>query len=657
MLRAYGVRIGLCAVVGLLLGLLISLVTPRKYEAAIQILVDPHLGQPASALTPAERQISDIYDSTAPRTVQTQVEQLTGFKVLDEAAKAVATRRGVSAQSLPELSLINLQKSITVEAVSESDLVTLRIRLSDKDLAAEVAQAIYDAFDDQNHTQSQEAATRAIAVLQSQTAKIDKQLADIDTQLEVLRKKYRAPSIELLVQADVENVKAMQQVMDAAKAEMSAARTRASTLREQLKSVFPTIEAGTTTAPNPIAQQVESQLANARAALAQARIRYEDDHPAVKEQMALVQRYQTELDGLKKQIQASSQKTPNPVYQTLSTQLAAAESEAAGAETKYLTAQTQAAGHTQELSNLPEVQRKMLVLARKQDTLTRLSLDYSQELTTLEAAQRGRLTASTVVSPAIAFPDPVSPNFPLNLGAGLIGGLLLGLLSSFGSESRRSPIRSLSQLNRLTLEPAFRTIPELPFVPIGTDKRPDDVFVALLGNFTRSGKRPYRIGVIGVDADSGATVAACGMAMGAAEEQTAALLVDTARDRGASKRLGISSSETLVDLSSTLTVYRTGGEEHIQANTIFETIQGLEQSHPLTVIDLPPFRANGNPVMYLAGLDECLLLVRAGRTRTVDFLQAQQMLIDSGIPLVTVVLSRARSLDDDFTFMPSEVRS
>ena len=184
MLRAYGFRIGLLAFVGLFVGLLISFLTKPKYEAAIQILVDPHNGMPVPAQSPAERQVADIYESTAPRTVQTQVEQLTGFKVLTEAAKNVADRRGVSVLALPELSLVNLQKSISIEAVSESDLVTLRVRLSDKDMAAEIAQAIYDAFDEQNHSQSQEAAARAISILEDQTKKIDQQLAEIDREFE-----------------------------------------------------------------------------------------------------------------------------------------------------------------------------------------------------------------------------------------------------------------------------------------------------------------------------------------------------------------------------------------------------------------------------------------------------------------------------------------
>jgi hypothetical protein len=85
-----------------------------------------------------------------------------------------------------------------------------------------------------------------------------------------------------------------------------------------------------------------------------------------------------------------------------------------------------------------------------------------------------------------------------------------------------------------------------------------------------------------------------------------------------------------------------------------DEIRMLEQDRDLCVYDLQPYKSSGNPLMLASSLDECILLVRAGRTRSVDFLQAQQMLSDAGVRIVTVVLSRTRRLDDDFSFVDSE---
>lgn len=654
MLRAYAFRILLFALVGLILGVAISVVATPKYEAAMQVLVDPHEQMAGVAMSNAEKSVNDILESSAPRSVQTQVEQLTGFGTLQKAAQAVADARNRPVTAFPELSLTYLQKAVTVEAATESDLVTVKVRMKDKDMARDLLSEIFNAFDEENQERSRDVGERAINKLKSQNKPIQDQLNAVNQKLAKLREQYNTPDVNLKIQAQLETQKNAQQIRDQALAEYSAAQANASSLSAQLPSIPKTIDVGSSRGYNPAIAQIEGQLARDRSTLDQLRVRYLDDSPQVMEQKALVLQEQDQLDRMQKDIPASKSVGPNPAYQTVVTQLAIAKASAAAAKEKYDTAIQAYNTATKELESLPEVRRQMEDLTRQQENLTLTSQDNDRQLTAMEASQRGRITSTTLASPAIAFPDPVSPNYTLNIGAGTIAGLLLGLLSAFGLESRRSPIRNLSQLNRLTLEPAFRTIPELPFIPLGIDKQPDEVFVTLLGNFIRSEKRPYRIGVLGVEADSGATVAASSMALGASIEGNDTLLVDTARDNGATKRLGLPAAQTFIDASEKLTVLRTGGEELSQAQMIVDTIKSLEARRALTIIDLNPFKSSGNPVLYLAGLDECILLVRAGKTRTVDFLQAQQMLIDAGVPQVTVVLARAKTLDDDFTFMPAE---
>jgi uncharacterized protein involved in exopolysaccharide biosynthesis len=656
MLRAYGFRIAMFALVGLLVGLVVSMVMPKKYEAVIQIMVDQRQKQAIATGSPAADSVSDLVDSTAPRTVQTQVEQLTGYGVISAAARRVAESRGVSPESLPGFDIMNLMRSVTVEAATESDAITLHVRLADKALAQDLAAEIYNAFMEQNQEKSEAVGRQATNFLKTQMTTINRQVADVDNQMLALQKQFNAPNIELQIQADIQALKNAEEIMDQARSEQAAAEARAGALRTQLQGVKPVIITASTTAPNPNYQRLEAELASAKTDLAGALIQWEDGAPVIRELKARVQRIENQMASMQKTIGSAQQQSPNPVYQSLTTELAQATSLAAAAAQRYQAAESSATAHRTALSKLPDVQRKLAALTRQQDSLARVAQDYQARLTAQEAAQRARLTTASIISPAFAYPNPVSPSYPLNLGGGLIAGLLLGILSAFSTESRRSPIRTLTQLNRLTLEPAFRTIPELPFVPLGINRQPDEVFVTLLGNFVRSTKRPYRIGVLGVDPDTGATVAATSIALGASLEGHPTLVVDTARDGGVARRLGVSETERLVNANPELTLFRTGGEEGAQPHAIAEQIRELEEPRSLTVIDLNPFKANNNPVLYLAGLDECVLLVRAGRTRTVDFLQAQQMLIDAGVPQVTVVLARAKTVDDDFTFLPAETQ-
>lgn len=654
MFRAYGLRVAIFAIVGLLLGVTVSLLTPPKYEAVMQLLVDQKPVQNARPMTEPEEQVVDLLESTGPRSVSTQVEQLTGYRVLGSAAEAVMQRRGSEATQIKELrNLKDLQKAVTIEAVTQSDLVTMRVRLPDKEIARELAGEIYNSFATMNLDNARQAGSLAVATLESQMADVQGKMDGIAREIERTQLDYNVTNLPLQVQSEIQSARAVDEAEEQARIELQASETLARTLRQQMASIPKTIQAASNVGMNPTFQSVDSALAASRAELAGLQVTWAEDSIQVRDVKQRIAQLEKERLDAARQIDAGASVTPNPLYQSLAGELAQATSAAAAARAR-LTAATQASSaRKQSLARLPVVQTKLEALDREKQAYERMYQAYKQRLDTLKIGQRGRMTTSTVVTPATAFDEPVSPNYPLNIGAGLIAGLLLGALSAFNTESRRSPIRTLSQLNRLTLEPAFRTVPELPFVPLGMEKQPDEVFMGLLGNYIRSAKRPYRLGVMGVDIDSGATVTASSMALAASIERHRTLIVDTARENGVSKRLGLENGDSLATPSETLTVLRTHGEDLSRAGSIIEHIETLEGTHELTILDLQPFRGGNNPVLYLTGLDECILLVRAGRTRTVDFLQAQQMLLDAGVPHVTVVMARARTIDDDFSFLPA----
>lgn len=647
MVRAYGFRIILFAVVGLLLGLGIALLTPPKYEAIMQILVDGRPSINNRPMTEAEDQVADLLESTGPRTVQTQVEQLTGFGVLTRAAEAVARRRNQPVTAIPDFSDLQvLARSVVIEAVQGSDVITLRVRLSTRELSEDFAQEMYNAFYQQSVENARDVGQRAILTLEGQEKQARETLNKIDKEIENFRRLHGSPDIELKVTSETRSEEAARELVSQARMELAGTEASVIGLRAQLAATAPTIEVASNTGINGNYQQIEAALAEARVSLRQLLVTWEDDAPPVRTAQERIAKLESELRNAQKQMKLGTSRAPNPVYQTIQGQLATATASLGVAKSRYAEAQATYAQRLQEMAQLPEMQRKLQEMERRQDTYNRIYQSFKQRLDTIRLAERGRLTTPTIVTPALSFPKPVSPNYALNLGAGVIAGLLLGVLSAFNIESRRSPIRTLSQLNRLTMDPAFRTIPELPFVAKGLTHVADGVYMSLLGNFVRSPKRPYRLGVIGVEAEVGASLTSASIAHAATQEGHETLLVDMS-ERGAATRLGEISKDGLTVLKAT-------GQDLTNLNGLVETIRGLEAERALTVFDLQPFRNGTNPVLFLAGLDECILLVRAGRTRTVDFLQAQQMLLDAGIPHVTVVLARARSVDDDFTFLPPD---
>ena len=650
MTRAYGLRIAIFAIFGLLLGVLMTFLMQPKYEAIMQVLVDQSATSQSRMMTNAEQSVADLLQSPRPRTVATQVEQMTGFGVLSRASQAVHQKYNKPYGSIKELDLIELQNSLSVEAANMSDIIALRVRMPDKELAKDILNEIYLAFDAQNQEASREVGARALTYLTSQTNQIEAELKKVDSQMEALRRQYGAPAVDQQIQSEIQTLRTLDEANEQAKIEYAASAALVQTLREQLKGVKPSIQSAQNVGINSNYQRIEAALADAHTEKAQLLTQWKGG-PMLTAVSERIKNLEEQLKAAKPNITSGTQTSINPLYQSLSGEIAQAQSRVSAAHQRVLVASNAVESKRQLLNRLPEVQRKMTDLSRQQESLTRTYLQYKDSLDSLKVAQRGRVTQSTLVSPAFVNPKPVSPNMTLNLAAGLLAGLLLGLLTAFQSESKKSPIRNLTQLNRLAFEPSFRTIPELPFANPSLSRMPDDSYVALLGNFIRSPHKPYRLGVMGIDPGSGATTTAASLAIAAALEKRHTLLVDTDDKGGHAQRLG---SGEPSEASAHLTVFKAVGEDPLEAGRKLDEIRMLEQHQELCIFDLKPYKSGGNPLAFASGLDECILLVRAGRTRSVDFLQAQQMLSDAGVRIVTVVLSRTRNLDDDFSFVDSE---
>src|SRR5258708_7224978 len=147
MIKSYWFRILFCGIAAALLGFIIALVTPPQYDAELLVLVAPYIPSVGGSQSEVDESISDIIQSAAPRSVSTQVEMLTSIGVIQTASEKVAADLGLSYQNPgDELNPVNLRDKISIVAARESDIVTLRVRMSSPDLAKRVAQQMYLAF-------------------------------------------------------------------------------------------------------------------------------------------------------------------------------------------------------------------------------------------------------------------------------------------------------------------------------------------------------------------------------------------------------------------------------------------------------------------------------------------------------------------------------
>lgn len=625
------------------------MVVPKKYEALVAIMIDQKPLTTSMVTNNAEQSVSDMIDFARPRTLTTQVQQITSYGIIMDAARRVAQQNNWPDPLTDPQSKVyppNLMDALSVEAEASSDIITLRVRLPDPQLAKDVAAEIYLAFVEQNRRNTTELASRAADFMQAQFDDISKQLKKVDDETEKLRVETGTPDINTQIQAEIQNLGSMKLARDNARLDLATTRERVKGLRESLAKLDKNMDGGQSRSINPVWQRLVGEKAALDAEYKSLLERYLPERDEVKAVKAKLDTVNQLLAKEKQYVPATEATVPNTTRQSIQNQISEGTANIVAFEDRLREADAAIREKEEYLKKLPAAQAKLSELNRQQLALERLYQAYADRLKTLKAAQAGRVTPTREVTPATALPEPVSPKPVINTLFGIIAGLILGVLSMLASEAKKQPIRSLAQLNQLAFRPVYRLVPELRAPFRGLSKAPPESYETLLANHLRSAQRPYRIAVVGLTKDAGASTTAINLAVAGARHGSRVLLVEC-DPRGALARLAGKqpANNEVVEISPmirgivTETLLTLGGERNPEVSPVVRQAEA-----DLTIVDLEPASKSAEYAFVAPHVDEVILLVRAGRTKSVEFLQAQQALKEAGCPQVTVAFTRSSDL-------------
>jgi uncharacterized protein involved in exopolysaccharide biosynthesis len=206
------------------------------------------------------------------------------------------------------------------------------------------------------------------------------------------------------------------------------------------------------------APQKDPQLAAAEAALVAAQATYSDNHP--------------DVQAARERLQAVQQMVRNTPSEDdsgmIRSQVAANNAAIASLQQARSAAMARAQSSMSGSARAPAILERAMQLENQASGLRE---QYKTVADSLLKAQNGARLADEQRSERLSLfeppslPDrPHSPNRPLLIAAGAIGGLLLGLVLAIASEFLRKPLRSPSQLEALGL-------PVLGIVPLFGEKK------------------------------------------------------------------------------------------------------------------------------------------------------------------------------------------
>jgi capsular exopolysaccharide synthesis family protein len=297
----------------------------------------------------------------------------------------------------------------------------------------------------------------------------------------------------------------------------------------------------------------------------------------------------------------------------------------------------------------------------------------SQQVTSLQLARSaltqqlagilGRSVANgdsvTLTGPPTASSTPVRPRTALNLMAGLLLGLVIGVALAWLRARLDTTVRSAAEGSDVVGAPVLATIP-LVRQPDADDPVLSDAYDVFHTNLTLRARSLRVVVLASRNAGEGKTSAALGLAQATARAGKEVLLVDgDLRTRQLSVMLGYGSAIGLSDalaeghfttaeLGSALRLLPAGDRPPnitalLYGPVLRELVSQLREEYDLVVIDTPPMGSLPDASIVGSLADGIVVIGRVGMTKQTDLAAASANLADTGTPLLgAVILQRRR---------------
>jgi polysaccharide biosynthesis transport protein len=424
--------------------LVFTLSQPKIYQGAASVQIfrrDPVVMQSQAVIDNEVRSAEDL---------NTQVKVLESGTIIDKVADRIKGddlraflapyEKGDTGEPLSVSTLLLKNRKIVPQRLSL--VIAVQYEHSDPQIAAKVAEFFVDEYISYNARMRIEGSLKAYEELKIQADEQRRKVDEFAAKLQAYREKNNLISLDSRKDIVNETLKKLNLDASDAKAKLSAAEIRWTQVKERMASGgeltdLPFI------ASNELIIDLSKKLADKAIEVSQLRKRYRENHPTLSQAVQSLNQTETEY---KRAIAAA----------------------AAAIESEYQNAlrndqQARAALDAQQAESLATDR-----FANDYNQIDREMKMNEQFLESLQARMKETSMTSTIETQNARIIDhaqppkrPVSPNIPLNLGLGFLGGIGLGLAFAFFVAYVDDRVKSSFDIEAIVGVPLIGIIPEI----------------------------------------------------------------------------------------------------------------------------------------------------------------------------------------------------
>lgn len=432
--------------------LLLSLLMHRKYQAQAKLMVQNLRTQAPLTTSPSEHLVQSNDVSTTE--INNEVDLLTSTGV---ARRALGLDPQGTSTKAEEESISTLERHLKVDPVHQSSVIDVSVIANSPDEARDLLQKVIDSYfvDRAEAARSSGAAEFFDQQVKEKARQLDQDQQDL-TQFEV---DHQISNLDDQIKLQTQRVAMLQDQLAQTDAQLAREQSARSAQERQLSLTPQRSKTTVRTITNQYSQErLNTELVDLESHRTELLKRYPPSDRQVVEVDEKIAITKNAITAAAQNPAGETSTDVNPVYQQLTSAVAASTAEVSGTQGARGQLAEQVAGARTRLDALEQATTEYNALERK---LAQAQDDYKvyaqkrDEARISDALDKAKMFDVALVQAPIASPDPVRPKPLLYLAAGLAFAIFLGTLLAVYADTSSEQVYSPARLDELT---GMRTI-------------------------------------------------------------------------------------------------------------------------------------------------------------------------------------------------------
>jgi len=500
-----------------------TLLSPRSYTTHVKFIAgneastaDASVGGTNQTILPV---LNAILAASNAQSSETYAEML---------RQTPAVERVIEDQKLA-ISPRDLLSHLKVKPVANTSILDVGVTWKTPVASAQIANGLADSFVAVRRDLIAQQAKSAIDYIGGQLPDAQEKMQRSAAALAQYESKHGIADADQQTQAALTALATLDSKLSTLEVDRRQASAELGVVGQQLAATPAMTNGGQQTAPNPVLAQLKGQLAQVDVQLRTALNQYTEEHPTVKALRSQEAQLRNEMAVTPATIVAQNSTVANPMHQSLVQRTATLKAQVASDAAQIDALKAERLRQEPMIRDLPLRAATLVQLKRqaKQDEDVFNALQH--KLSEARIAQTTTLSDVAVISRASASDAEVHPNLLINLAAGFLVAIFLGIAATFVAERIDGSVKTEEDITERLALPVLASIPELPGGP-GRDwirAVTVDAFLQLVTSLRyASSSRLRSIAFTSADANDGKSLVALDTAIALAELTPRVLLVD-----------------------------------------------------------------------------------------------------------------------------------